>query len=188
MKTALAVGLSLAALTTVMIMTTWSETEMEPNFADFVAQYRRSYFSRDEYNHRREVFRQNVDKINKMNADPEDTATYGVNEFSDWTEGEFSSILTVPEVDDIPEIEDAEPFELDLDMTVPNTFSWMGKGVVNPIKDQKYCGSCWAFAAVASLESAWAIKTGSLLKLSEQELVDCSRPYGNYACDGGHSF
>ena len=42
------------------------------------------------------------------------------------------------------------------------------KGIVNPIQNQQQCGSCWAFSTVATLESAWAVKTGALAKLSEQ--------------------
>ncbi|KAE9420598.1 hypothetical protein Angca_010215, partial [Angiostrongylus cantonensis] len=45
------------------------------------------------------------------------------------------------------------------------------------------CGSCWAFAAVASVESAYAIVKGPLVRLSEQELIDCDTQ--NYGCNGG---
>ena len=44
---------------------------------------------------------------------------------------------------------------------------WRAKGAVNPVQDQGNCGSCWAFSAVAAMESAHFIKTGKLLKLSE---------------------
>lgn len=60
---------------------------------------------------------------------------------------------------------------------------WRDKGVVNEIKDQGNCGSCWAFSAVQAVESANAISTGTLPSYSEQMLVDCvSYCYG---CKGG---
>ena len=63
---------------------------------------------------------------------------------------------------------------------------WVSLGAVNPIRDQGYCGSCWAFSAVTALEGAWFIKTGQLLNFSEQQLVDCSS--SNYGCNGGKLF
>jgi len=64
---------------------------------------------------------------------------------------------------------------------------WRNKSVVNRVKDQGQCGSCWAFATVANAESIWAIEKGDLLVLSEQEVVDCSKGFGywNRGCNGG---
>jgi len=55
--------------------------------------------------------------------------------------------------------------------------------VLNPIREQLTCGSCWAFSSIASIESRNAIKNGELLKLSEQELIDCDT--NNMGCNGG---
>ena len=52
------------------------------------------------------------------------------------------------------------------------------------LRDQRNCGSCWAFAAVATMEKFHFDKTGSRLDFSVQELVDCDLV--NAGCEGGH--
>jgi len=70
----------------------------------------------------------------------------------------------------------------------PSTLDWRNVGgisYVSPVKNQSSCGSCWAFAVTAGLESQAMIGTnGTQVDLSEQILVSCS---GAGSCSGGYT-
>ena len=78
-------------------------------------------------------------------------------------------------------------YDTDFSTDVPDFLNYVEEGLVSNVMNQGFCGSCWAFSALGALEGQIAKHTGQLVKLSEQNLIDCNKDedYGNWACQGG---
>lgn len=137
---------------------------------------------------RRSIFEEKVKSIAEHNVLADlglKTYRRGVNAFADMASEEFRAQRNGLKMSKSTKQVNAADFAEVSMAAVPKTVDWRKKGIVTPVKDQAQCGSCWAFAAVASLEGQHALKTSKLVSLSEQNLVDCSAAEGNNGCGGG---
>ena len=149
-------------------------------FMSFITEFGRSYGTTAEYKFRLDVFANKLAFINKWNADETNTHKLGVNQFMDRTPEEMKKRLGKVESDKFQQ--NVILFD---ETNLADSVDWREKGAVSFVKDQGQCGSCWAFAATGSMESANFIETGNMVFLSEQNLVDCSFPELNHGCNGG---
>lgn len=155
-----------------LIFVVRSHYEHFDQWADF---HGKSYGA-DEYHHRYKIWLDNLEFINKQNSIKPYKSD--LNQFGDMTFHEFVSQLKHPH-----RPIKTTPFNHQL--ILPKSFDWRRFNVVTPVKNQMECGSCWAFSATGCIESFHAIKTGKLVELSEENLIDCSFDYGSDGCAGG---
>jgi C1A family cysteine protease len=146
-------------------------------FASWASTYAKQYSSVEEFFHRFAIFKENLAYIEMRNSQNL-TFTLGPNQFTDMTNDEFRALLTRPQSNRAPRVEDV------VDTTnVPNDVDWRSKGAVQKVKDQGQCGSCWAFSATGAIESINFIVNKTLPYLAEQQLVDCDTDESG--CNGG---
>jgi cathepsin L len=138
---------------------------------------------KQEYTTRFRNFQDSVKFVAEHNAKNSNSFTLDLNQFSDMTWKEFSSkrLGLAPEAAEVKKSN--SPFLHGATMA-DDSVDWRAKGVVTGVKDQGGCGSCWAFATTGAIEGVNAIKTGKLVALSEQELVDCDK-VEDQGCAGG---
>jgi cathepsin L len=153
---------------------------VEFEYMNYMATFNKQHTDVEMFQVRLENF-QFVDAFIKEHNASNATYTAGHNQFSDWSEAEYKSILGY--VRDSRNVKNITHFNVSSNA---DSVDWVTAGAVTPVKDQGQCGSCWAFSSTGSLEGAHFKASGELLSLSEQQLVDCAGlRWGNYACNGG---
>jgi cathepsin L len=168
------------------LKTRWNELKGY-NFEKYVEEYNKLYSDAKEYELRKSIFEANFATINAHNAQ---SSSYkmGVNHLTDRSTEEYKKLLGSKrpasytpkyQVPYTPVAPVADVTEVD----------WRLKGVISDVKDQGDCGSCWSFATSEIVESYYALATGQLHVLSEQQILSCTNNSndcgGTGGCEGG---
>lgn len=168
-------------LLVVLVSFAVADNKLEEEWSAWKGKYGKSYLTNETESWRRAIWSRNYAMVTKHNQAGY-SYTLEMNEFADLTAQEFSSIYngyrrSLPANN--TRYWRSPPESL---IGIPDKVDWRDKGYVTPVKNQKKCGSCWAFSATGSLEGQHFKKTGKLVSLSEQNLVDCVKGEG---CEGG---
>ncbi|KNC54251.1 cysteine proteinase 1 [Thecamonas trahens ATCC 50062] len=184
--------ITLLALVALAAIASAHSVQLVNEFEAWKAQHGKMYASLDEHNARLSIFADNKLRAAALNARSQ-TATFGMNAFADLSPEEFKASFLSSSPATLP-----SDYTLDApagNKDIPSSYDWRTHTppVVNPVKNQGQCGSCWAFSAVSAIESAWALAGNPLVSLSEQNIIDCTlnneayciKYHGQKSCPAG---
>ncbi|GKV53352.1 hypothetical protein SLEP1_g59885 [Rubroshorea leprosula] len=150
----------------------------------WMIQYGRAYVNEAEEGRRFKIFKDNLEYIENFNTLGNQTYELSLNIFADLNNEEFAASHTGYK--DLPiagTSKKSTVFRYENLTDFPPSVDWIQAGAVTNVQNQGDCNCCWAFSAVAAVEAIIQIKTGNLISLSEQQLVDCVD--SNDGCSGG---
>jgi C1A family cysteine protease len=148
----------------------------------FKAEYGRNYETMEEETSRFNIFLENikmVDLRNQAELKNKGTAVHGITRFSDMSQAEFESKMLTADVS-------MKTKSVGVEYGAPDASAglvdWSGK-LTTPVKDQGYCGSCWAFSATEQIESDSMRTLGTSYILSPEQITQCDTT--SSGCNGG---
>lgn len=182
-------GLSQASPDPIALQTHYSNPVTDKEWDAFKHEYNKKYRDREEEAYRRGIYNANKVKVQKLNLEQMQTTgemeeVFGVTKYFDLSEKEFADRYLTPKMAEyLPDdIAPATPIPTNFSQ-LPTDFSWVTQGATTPVKNQRSCGSCWAFSATEMIESMAFLATRTLPILAPQQMVSCDR--SNSGCRGG---
>jgi len=167
------------------------ESHIHGAFDDFKDKHGKTYPTDMEHKERLHIFRQNFRYVHSVNRRGL-SYRVAVNHLADKSSEEIKVLSGKLRSSSTPTPNNGQPFQMSKytqkQRALPDSFDWRILGAVSPVKDQGVCGSCWSFGSSESIEGAYFVKHNKLVRLSAQNLVDCSWGFGNNGCDGGEDF
>lgn len=159
--------------------------EVQQAFVQHMSEFGLSYGTTEEFQYRLGIYAKKDAFIQETNAN-QDSFTVGHNKFSTWSDSEYKKLLGYKG----KKANNTKNVKILPTANLADSVDWRTKGAVNAVKDQgQWCRSGWAFSAICAMEGAHFLKTGELLSLAEQQIVDCD--FTSNGCNGGwqsHAF
>ncbi|XP_074470153.1 cathepsin S, ortholog 1 [Sebastes fasciatus] len=155
---------------------------------DWQIKHHKVYDNQTEVDFRRAVWEKNMQLVLRHNQEAsagKHSFTMGLNHLSDMTAEEINEKLNGLKLEDPINFRNST-FKEASGLLTPQSVDWRKSGLVSPVRNQGLCGSCWAFSSMGALEGQMKKRTGVLVPLSPQNLVDCSTEDGNLGCRGGY--
>lgn len=175
---ALAFGIAQADLFTV------DQQRLTYMWDSFKEQYSKSYETAEEEASRYEIFVSNLALADERNVREQragGSAVHGITKFMDLSPKEFTQRY----LGSMESMKNGSVAEADVKPLAPGTTTsqdWTGK-LTTPVKNQGYCGSCWAFSATEQIESDTMRTLGKTYILSPGQVAACDRTA--FGCGGG---
>lgn len=158
-------------------------------FTDFVTKYGKKYKSDQEQSERFanfKVFLEEADSRNTAESEAGGTAVHGITKYADLSHSEISTLLLGYKPVLNYGAVTRETASVKTYSGTATLADW-SESLATPVKNQGYCGSCWAFSATEQIESD-SIRLGLLTvsdSLSPQQIVSCDTT--DLGCNGGNT-